>query len=117
MAKMSLAEAASFLEKFVTERTPLSGFLLTKSGVRVRVNGFLDSATVAVGLVISTSAGGDALAFLNVPLAGRTCGCEYGEVREFPAELRARIPKDAEESVLVFTFPDNGDMVALFFTV
>jgi hypothetical protein len=120
MSIVSLADAGDLLEKLLRERIPVSGFFMLPSlGVRAGVRGFVDSATVRGGLVVSAgSPPGDSAGFVAVPLTGRPCEFLYGEERELPAELRERRSASMrEESALAVRFLDDGSFFILYFTI
>jgi len=116
MNQISLPVARDLWSKLLNERTPLRVLLVTTSGVRVRLPGFIDSITPARGLMISVSGPPvDATrGLLSWPLADRDCEFLYGEQRELPEEDRT---SNVDESVLILHCRVSGEKLMLFFTV
>jgi hypothetical protein len=70
VSQISPREGYDLLEKLLSERTKVHAMLSTPSGTRVRLNGFVDSITRKVGLVLSvTRPPSEGSAFMSVPLA------------------------------------------------
>jgi hypothetical protein len=117
MPQISFPEASDLLEKLFTERIRVHALLISPTGVRAQVKGLIDSGTLEVGLVVSsTRPSPDAAAIIVVPLGAEGCVFTYGELRELPEEIRLRLgAAERGESVLVMAF-NSGDTFALFFT-
>lgn len=116
MSQISLRDAASLVEKLVSERIPLQALFISFSGARVLLPGFIDSATVAKGLFISVSGppADPECGFLNVRAFDETCAFTYGDKRELPEAMRA-LATEHGESCLLIRFHDPEETLALFF--
>jgi hypothetical protein len=119
MNQISQDAAFDLLNKCLLEKIPVLAFFVERRGMRVRLEGFLDSATEELGLVFSVKTPpSKGPAFFSIPILGRECEYSYGEVREIPAEIRAQLREPLPgESALVVFFRDTGDWLAVFFTV
>ncbi len=119
MSQISLSEASDILKKLFDERLPLTAYLITPSRARVRLNGFIVGATREKGLFV-----GDRLPpaipsnFINLfPFTEGECIFTYGEKREIGEDIRASLPADLEDSMLMISFPVTHELLTLFFTV
>ena len=118
LAQISISDAEGLLNKLLSERTAVHALLVSPSGARSRISGFLDSKTRENGLVVSTS--GPPLdaerGYIVVRPFDRECSVWYGEKRELPPDLQ-HLSDTYGESALVFGFTDFDEWFALFFTV
>ncbi len=117
MSQISLAEASDLLQKCFSEGMRLAAFFITRSGARVRLDGFLTGAKAKEGLFVTTrplpDAGGD---WINVrPFGEGDCDFWYGEKREVPEELR-EFASNLGESALIIDFLRTGERFCIFFT-
>lgn len=119
MSQISLEEGEDLLSKLLSERIRLSIVFQTPSGTRTILSGFLDSKTLANGLIfLASSPAIDVLrGFLKVPTSGGDCVFMYGEKREVPEEIRKNLSDSDGDSVLIVQFPDFGETLFLFFTL
>jgi hypothetical protein len=118
MSQISAPEAEDLLSKLLLERIPLRVTFASPSGTRVIMSGFLDSKTVAHGLIILASGPPIDVSrgFFNVRPFDRNCAFVYGEKREVPEEMRKNLLDSDGDTVLMMHFPDSGETVCLFFT-
>src|SRR5690242_7710989 len=122
MSQISRSVAFDLVHKLFSESTPVVAFLLFASGTSVQLRGFIDGATRADGILVSTTRPApEALARILLPVfrqLERDCEYAYGERRELPPQVAALTTSLSEyEAVLTFRFLDSGEFFGLFFNV
>lgn len=117
MSQISQPETVDLLSKLLTERIPVRAFLVSQTGTRSTLSGFVDSVTRDDGLIVSRTGPPIDVSQGYIAFFPFDCDCEfwYGEVRELPAELRPTTATRGE-SALLFRIP-SGDRLSLFFTL
>lgn len=118
MSQISLRETTDLLGKLLSERVPLVAFFASRSGVRVKLRGFVDSITRDNGLVVSVSGPplDDERGYIGARPFDGNCTFLYGEKRELSGELQP-LADQYGESALIVRFLDFGEELALFFTI
>lgn len=110
-------DARDLINKLLAEHIPLHAMLISPTGTRTVLRGFVDSATVEHGLCISAgrppSAGPG---FIAVPIANRNYEFAYGEKRELPKDVQQQLDPKYGDAVLTIRFLDDGEYLALIFS-
>ncbi len=117
MSQISPSDAEALLGKLLTERIPLHAHFRSPSRVEARISGFVDSKTVANGLVISSS--GPPIdvdrGYLRIFFSD-AWSCWYGEKRELPPEMQPLADKFGESALILKSLESNEQLV-IFFTL
>jgi len=110
---ISWDEAGLLINKLMKESIPVLAFLASADGAHSKLLGFVDSATLDTGLVISTKQGSPSTSsFLRVPVSGGEF--LFGDKRELDESVREELSAKYGEAVLMLRLP-SGSVFSLIF--
>jgi len=111
-------EANSLISKCMSEHLAVLLYVKSASQMQVIFPGYVDSVTVAAGLIISASSPPtNKTGYICVPIFNRPAEFSYGEKKELPSAVLSTLDSGMGESCLAIKFLDTGDFIAVIFTV
>jgi len=114
---ISNQDAMLLVSRLLSERVPVTAQYFSAGGTRIILAGFVDSTSLANGIIISPSRPpSNKDGFMMVPFEGRAFEFSYCDRRELPAGFE-ELANEVGDTVLAARFTNPVETFALTFTL